>query len=152
MRAKLILIFTLTAFIFPSCRNSDQGTNPVEKVNLTMEIVSCSDVPAELDTNLSYSKSFVEWNTTTNWHDTTKADSLALWFLQSQYKITDMWYPESGNICLYPINTDNLVTIRLAEADTSLKSQGYNSTSRVGTGCCYPTYRHYKYARIKSVN
>jgi hypothetical protein len=152
MRAKLILISTLIALIFSSCWNSDQGTNPVEKVNLTMVIVSCSDVPAELDTNLSYTKQFVEWNTSTNWRDTTKADSLALWFLQSKYKITDMWFPEYGTICLYPINTENTVTIRLAEADTSLLSQGYYSTSRVGAGCCYPTYRHYKYARIKSVN
>jgi hypothetical protein len=151
VRAKLTLISVLTIFMFPSCWNSDQGTNPVGKVNLTMVIVSCSDVPAVLDTNLSYSKLFVEWNTS-SWHDTTKADSLALWFLQSQYKITDMWFPEYGNICLYPINTENMVTIRLVEADTSLKSLGYNSTSRVGVGCCYPTYRHYKYAIIKSVN
>jgi hypothetical protein len=152
MKTKLILISTLIALIFPYCWNSDQGINPVEKVNLTMVIVSCSDVPSVLDTNLSYTKLFVEWNTSKNLHDTTKADSLALWFLQSQYKITDMWFPEYGNICLYPINTENMVTIRLAEADTSLKSLGYNSTSRVGAGCCYPTYRHYKYARIKSVN
>jgi len=142
----LLNVTCLILFIIPSCKNTSQPTNPNE-VKLSMEIISFQDAPSIVDSNLCYKKLFVEWNKS-NWRDTLKADSLAEWFAQSQYQITDMWFPNVSTFCLYPINTENIVTLKLLKPDTNLKSQGYYSTTSV-VDPCWSYYRHYIFTRVK---
>ena len=136
----------LTWIFFYSCNKSSEPTNPITPANLSMEIIPYQDAPSIVDSNLCYLKEFKSWNTTNSLLDTLKADSLAEWFAQSQYKITDMWFPNIETLCLFPIQTENIVTIRLQQPDTSLKSEGYSSTSSV-VSVCYRYYRHYIFTR-----
>ena len=142
LKIHYIILFIL--LIVPSCKNT--STNPIQS-NLSMEIIPYQDAPSIVDSNFCYIKRFVEWNTS-SWLDTLKADSLAQWFAQSQYQIIDMWFPNVSTLCLNPINTENIVTLKLLQSDTNLKSQGYSPTSSVVSGC-YQYYRHYIFTRIK---
>lgn len=138
-------VFLILTFFY-SCNKSSEPTNSITSTNLSMKIISYQDAPATVDSNLCYTKEFKSWNTFNSLLDTLKADSLANWFAQSQYQITDMWFPEVGTVCSFPIQTENIVTIRLLQPDTSLKSQGYTSTSSV-VSYCYRYYRHYIFTR-----
>ncbi len=120
--------------ILPSCKNTP--TNPIQ-YNLSMEIISYQAAPTIVDSNLCCLKLFVEWNKL-SWRDTLKADSLAQWFAKSQYPITDMWFPNVDTRCLNPINTENIVTLKLARPDSTLKSLGYSSTTSV-VSACFPS-------------
>ena len=142
---KIHHIIFLVLILFPSCKNT--STNPVQS-NPSMEIISYKDAPTRLDSNLCYIRLFVEWNKS-GWRDTLKADSLALWFADSRYQITDMWFPNVETLCLNPINTENIVTLKLLQPDSTLKSQGYSSTSSVVSGC-YSYYRHYIFTRARA--
>ena len=123
------LVILLFAISLSSCQRSNEPTSPIITTNLKMEIIPYQDVPVNVDSNLCYIKIFVSWNTSVSKLDTLKADSLAEWFAQSQYQITDMWFPDVESRCLNPLATENTVTIKLAQPDTSLKSQGFSSTS-----------------------
>lgn len=147
MHKTIPIVILLIALTIVSCKKSGEPTNPTVQVHLNMEIISYQDAPTVADSTLCYVKSFVDWNTS-GWRDTSKADSLAQWFARSVYQITDMWFPNVDTRCVYyyPINTENIVTLRLAAPDTSLRSLGYSSTTAV-VSPCYITYRHYTFTR-----
>ena len=128
-----------------SCKKSSEPTSSSGPVTLSMEIISYQDAPTSLDSNLCYIKDFVEWNST-GWRDTIRCDSLAHWFANSKYQITDLWFPNVDSRCANPINTENTVTLKLASSDTSLQSQGFARTSKV-VSVCYTEYRHYIFSR-----
>ena len=112
-----------------------------------MEIISYQAATTIIDSNLCLLKLFVEWNKLST-RDPLKADSLAQWFANTQYPITDMWFPNADMRCFNPINTENIVTLKLAQPDSTLKSQGYSSTTSV-VSVCFPYYRHYIFTRVK---
>jgi len=149
MATNRFVLFTIGCSLFCiSCKKSSTPTSPTYRVQLTMEIIPYQNAPASVDSTLGYIKSFVEWNSS-SWRDTTKADSLAQWFAQSQHQITDMWFPNVDTRCASPINTENTVTLTLSTPDTSLRSLGYSSTTRVVSGC-YVYYRHYVFTKIQN--
>ena len=144
----LFILICSTAFICLlslSCKKSSSPTSSGGEVNLSMEIISYLDAPTSVDSNLCYGKKFVEWNST-SWRDTSRCDSLAQWFANSKYPITDLWFPEVDSRCGRPLNTENIVTFKLASPDTSLQSQGYTRTSEV-VSACFMEYRHYIFTR-----
>ena len=147
----LVLIF-LRLVIIPffillsSCKESGDLINPVAPAKLSVEIIPYENAPQEVDSSLYYKKMFVSWNVSNSLHDTLKADSLAKWFAESEYKLTDMWFPHVVSRCAYKSITDNIVNIKLSQPDTSLKIQGYSPTSYIAS-VCYSKYRHYKFSR-----
>ena len=149
MENNKFLLFTVAfSLVFVSCKKSSTPTSPTFHVQLSMEIIPYQSAPATVDSTLGYGKLFVEWNTS-GWRDTTNADSLAQGFAQSRYQITDMWFPNVDTRCLNPINTENVVTLKLAAPDTSLRSLGYSPTTTV-VSVCYVYYRHYVFTRIQN--
>ena len=145
-RKFILLMYAISSIclILISCSTSVGPVNSIIEKQVTVEIISSHDAPATVDSTLCYVKQFVEWNrdTSSGLLDTTKADSLAKWFTQSQYKITDMWFPDVYSLCQNPINTENVVTLKLVSPDASLLSEGYKPTTTVVNNC-YPYYRHY---------
>ena len=141
----LFYSIVMICLFLTSCKRSNTPTNPTEQVHVSMEIISYQDAPFAVDSNLCYIENFIEWNAT-GWRDTIKCDSLAKWFANSKYQITDLWFPNTDSRCESPINTENTVTLKLIAPDSSLRYQGYSKTSTVVSGC-YNTYRHYIYSR-----
>src|ERR1039458_7963543 len=144
----LTLCIFLSSLFFLSCNKSSEPITPSMQVHVSMEIISYLNAPITVDSTLAYIQNFVIWNTALS-PDTTKADSLAQWFTQTSYQITDMWFSDVNTRCLNPINTENVVTLKLAKPDTSLRAQGYSSTTTV-VNPCYITYRHYIFTRTSN--
>jgi hypothetical protein len=147
--AVLTLCISLITIFFPSCKKSSELTSPSIAVHVNMEIISYQDAPSAVDSTLCYVKEFENWNNISSSRallDTTRADSLAQWFAKSPYQITDMWFPNIDSRCSIPIKTENIVTLKLASPDTTLRSMGYSRTKTV-VGVCYPIYRHYIFSR-----
>ena len=156
MKVSRVVVLTfcipLITIFFPSCKKSSELTNSSFDVHVNMEIISYQDAPSAVDSTLCYVKEFENWNDLSSSRsllDTTRADSLAQWFAKSPYQITDMWFPNINSRCSIPIKTENIVTLRLASPDTTLRSMGYSRTKTV-VGVCYPIYRHYIFTRIKN--
>lgn len=148
---KFVFLTFIFAISFISCKRSSEPTSPTFRVQLSMEIIPVNSDTATVDSTLDYSKLFIEWNKPSNLLDTTKADSLAQWFAHSDYQITDMWFPNVNTACSIPIQTENVVTLKLAVPDTRLQSIGYSSTTKV-VNRCYFYYRHYIFTLIKNGN
>lgn len=142
----LTLCIVLLGILVSSCKKSNEPTSPTTQVNLRMEIISFQDAQTVGDSTLCYIQDFVSWNAS-SLLDTIKADSLAQWFAQSPYQITDMWFPNVYTRCMRPIMTENEVTLKLSSQDTNLRSLGYRPTANVVSGC-FPYYRHYIFTRI----
>jgi hypothetical protein len=145
---KLVLFIIVFSLLFVSCKKSSTPTSPTFHVQVSMEIIPYQSAPATVESTLGYIKQFVEWNPS-GIRDTTKADSLAQWFAQSPYRVTDMWFPEVDSRCAIPINTENVVTLELAAPDTNLKSLGYSSETAV-VSPCYVYYRHYVFTKVQN--
>jgi hypothetical protein len=150
MKIKRALFFSILAFFccIVSCKKSTTPTSPTFRVQVSMQVVPYYDAPVNIDTTLCYGQEFVDW-TQSGLLDTTKADSVAQWFTQSPYPITDMWFPDVGNVCGRPILTENIVTLELARQDSVIRSEGYRPTTALATPC-FQYYRHYVFTTIKN--
>ncbi|MGD8782733.1 MAG: hypothetical protein PVH88_27730 [Ignavibacteria bacterium] len=148
MKLFIPIIFIISFLIFlSSCKDSSNSTNPLVSVKLSIEIISYEDISQEVDSSLYYMQMFVDWNATSSFHDTLKADSLARWFAEeSEYEITDMWFPHAQSRCAYISSTDNIVIIKLSHPDNNIKEEGYIPTSYIAN-LCYAQYRHYIFTR-----
>ena len=139
-KALFFCIVLLTA----GCQKSTEPITEQEVVRIKMEIISNRQLPGQVDSTLFYFQSFVEWNPPKNWLDTLHADSLAAWFSHSEFRLTDMWFPNDLPICFMPFNTFNFVFIRLQSPDTIVASKGFGRIAVFGPSC-FPQWRHYKY-------
>src|SRR5437879_11502045 len=108
-----------------SCQISTEPSTGHEVVRVEREIISDQRLPGQVDSTLFYFQSFVDWNPPRNWLDTLRADSLADWFSHSDYRLTDMWFPNDLPICFMPFDTYNFVFIRLQRTDTSIARTGF---------------------------
>jgi hypothetical protein len=106
-----------------------------------MEVEPLKNMPTAIDTSLFYTELFYSWKGL----DSTRADSLADWFATASHPITDMWFPNIMSMCTSPF-PDNLVVVKLAVPDTTIRSLGFKSLLG-GFGPCYLYWRHYIFIR-----
>ena|SRR5258706_11219005 len=115
-----------------------------------MEVISNQQLPGQVDSTLFYFQMFVDWNAPRNWLDTLSADSLANWFAHSDFRLTDMWFPNDFPICFVPFETYNFAFIRLQSPDTAVATKGFGRVSVLGS-ICFPQWRHYTYVYTPGV-
>lgn len=75
--------------------------------------------------------------------DTSRADSLADWFLQSGFKIEDMWIPATEPICTRPYYTYGYVYVRLERPDTLIDTLGFVNSPPPNP--CFPKWIHFRF-------
>ena len=143
IRGLMFSIFiVIISVMLVGCSNS---TEPASTVTMQMEIISRSQILEKSDSNFYYHQSYPEWNSTA-FFDTLHADSLAKNFTKSKYNITDMWFPNEISFCSRPYNTYNLVYIKLASSDSTIKELGFSIITQDFSEC-FQYWRHYKYIR-----
>ena len=139
----LYLILLFFGFLIYSCSSSKEPA--FEEVTFELEIISNSQTPVEIDTNLFYIREFISWNTQSSNHDTLRADSLAQYFTTSPYKLSNMWFPHSDGICTFPERTQNYVIIQLEQPDSTLLADGYQRFRGRSLFFCFPLWRNYRF-------
>lgn len=142
----MALLFVWLCLAVFSCSKLSQPTETIPARQVKMEIVNFNDTPPVTD-SAYYLQKYVQWNTSTSYWDTLKADSLARWFAGSQYNITDMWFPESPSRCGRPDDTYNYVIIKLAASGSKLLPKGFKTKYIGPFDFCFDSYRHYTFVR-----
>jgi hypothetical protein len=78
--------------------------------------------------------------------DSTKINSLVNWFAGSNFNITDLWVPATGPVCSMPIETENIVYVKLSQPDSLIDTLGFKQSPP--PGYCFPAWTDYKYTEV----
>lgn len=128
------------------CNNKVDTIDPTKQtIDLQFEVVSKSNLPGIIDSILVYTREYKEWNTT-SYLDTVHADSLAHYFVNSKYSLSDLWFPNEVSVCGAPMLTNNIVYVKLLQPDTTISQLGFNK-AQIGFSPCFLEWRHYTYVR-----
>ncbi len=134
------VIMVTSAIQLESCQSPTAGSSAIQKATIQVDTVTYNQFQTQSDSGSLYLNVEVKWGLALS---PTRADSLANWFAESQFKIEDMWFPASGPVCYISFNTFNYVFVRLEHPDTLLDTLGFNPAS--GPNACFPTWTHYKF-------
>ncbi len=134
------VILIAAAALLGSCQSPTAVTGINKKAIIEVDTVEYTQVGGQSVTSNLYLNVEIKWRQS---RDISRADSLADWFAQSQFKIEDMWFPASDPICLRPYPTSNFIYVSLAQADTLIYTLGFKTTS--SPSVCFPIWKHYKF-------
>ena len=144
-KASFILPVAVWMCFFDSCNNPTEGAGPTNTATIQIDTVRASLLSTTFDTLTLYVKIEHVWGLLPN---PTRADSLANWFAQSQWRISDMWFPVGDFMCARAVLSLNEVYIRMERPMKLTQPLGYWCVDRIDY--CFSEYKHYKFVRGKS--
>ncbi|MCH8034485.1 MAG: hypothetical protein IH950_12125 [Bacteroidetes bacterium] len=141
IKQKQILVFLFVSALLGSCSESENPIVNKDEKQMELEIIPANKVIITWDSTI--------YQHSTNWInyiDTTAADSLANFFLNSTVLIEDIWYPNEETPCLFPIRPGSEVIIKLNKPDSLIFNYGFQNNDGGFPIGCFFTWRHYKYS------